>query len=366
MYGLGVVIGVLVFQIIIFVKESLMMNKLLSACRLFFLVILFFNLACAAEDVVFSVNVTKDRLSSGSALSSSGEYFSKKGSEQVGIYKRDPYKRLGAVCCHRGEVAGEFFLISQKLGDVLLQLKQTKKEGGRSATASIFSVEGTELFEIKIGTDFQEEMISIAPDKKYFSLYFRDMFFVYDSDLKPVHKFQWKSDLGSIESFTLSLGGSSALVQTNKSFVYIDFHEAIQVNLPGCNKVKLMGVSVFSGTGVDEEFFVASDTGSSCVVRKGKSKNVKLDYFGEVLGGYVSQSGIYIVTQSHIYLFENKTLTKNASFDLYDFYMKKYGKPSPYEKVMFSSFEFDEGDEMFYLRGHSSIASFFEIGVSKK
>lgn len=320
----------------------------------------------AAQDVEFSVKASRDRMEFGSILSTNAELFTTKGSSQVGIYKRNPYTRLGSVCCHEDLITEEFFLKDQLGNDQLLQVITSHSiSSGYTSVASIYSTEGHKLHGPKKISSSKDMEIYVDRDKKHFSVIDVGKASIYDAELTSIkeHVFSVKSD--DIKLFSLSNSVRSVLVGYSGVLMLVDLNSGHESNVDGCSVSDSDELKAASFGNAFNSFFIVSQSGKSCLIDEGHVKDFKIQFKGELLAVYASGMNLYVLTADSIKIIDSKSLYDKGLFEIRPYYEGKYGEQANVQPS-FSRHEFDSHNNIFYLSGGGNTGTFFEVKVVNK
>ncbi|MCP5334806.1 MAG: hypothetical protein H7A08_03825 [Oceanospirillaceae bacterium] len=331
---------------------------------IFVFIVSILSVSCAARDIEFSVTPSRDRMEVDSVFSKNSAYFTSKGSSQVGIYSRNPYKRTGSICCHKGERTEEFFLKNGEGNDLLMQLKQGEGHSDAVPMLSVFDTEGKLMAGPLNLKNSQSQLIAVSPSKEKFAVLDRGNIIVYSSNLKIIKEYSASKELSDIDAIALSNDANSVLVKNSQSLVYVDLNARKEVNVQSCDIVANQSVTLNAYETEENRFFVVANTGESCVINQGKAEEFKLTNIKDrVIGVYAAGSDLYVLTESSIFVFDQESLYKKGEFNLPAYYAKQFGDSDPYQLPLILKSEFDWHGQKLYLRGHKSTKKFYEIGV---
>lgn len=324
------------------------------------------SVSCLAQESVFYVSSSRDTMGVGSVFSKDATYFSTKGSTQIGIYSRNPYRRIGSICCHKGEVTEEYFLKGNEGEDRLLQFKKIRMQEVEVIEASIYSVKGELLVGPREMPVFSGNLFSVAPAKTHFAILNDDVVSVFDSSLNKVKDIDVSIELKGIESITISNGGDSVLIKDAASFVFLTARAGVGARVASCEAAMGDKFKVVPHDMVLNRFFVLFESGRVCIINGGEGKELKMTSFERVIGAYALDSMLYVLTEVSITAFDDKEFAAVGSFELSPYYEQQFGIPSVHEHPIFVDHEFDSKSNTFYLRGHRSANIFYEIKVTNK
>ena len=322
--------------------------------------------SCLAQEIDFSVSSSRDQMGVGSVFSKDATYFSTKGNAQIGIYSRNPYRRTGSICCHKGEITEEYFLKGNEGEDRLLQFKKIRMQGVEAIEASIYSVKGVLLVGPREMPIFSGNLFSVAPAKTYFAILNDNVVSVFDSSLNKVKDINVSIELKGIESIALSNDGDSILIKDSASFVFVAAHAGIGARVTSCDAAMGDKFKIAPHEMVLSKFLVLFESGRGCIISGGAGKEFKMASSEGVIGAYAVDSMLYVLTEVSITAFDDKEFTTVGSFELSPYYEQQFGIPSAHEYPVFLDHEFDSKSNTFYLRGHRSTNVFYEIKVTNK
>lgn len=296
-----------------------------------------------------------------SVFSKDAAYFTKKGSYQVGIFSRNPYKRTGSICCHRGENTEEIFIKDNEGGDRLLQAKKTVVNGVEVLMLSVFDVEGNLVVRPLRFPVSQDQQISVSPSKTLIVVLSGSSVGVYDADFRQVKEHTISKELKNSEVIAISNNGRAVLIKDSESFIYVDLQLGKEVNVESCSVPKgyKFKVSAFESQS-SNSFFVVSQVGDSCLIKEGGAEMFSAYFTGKLLAVYAARDVLYVLTSETITAYESKYFRKNGFFDLISYYEGQFGKSSMV-RPFFSQNEFFYQRGTFFIRGGGGSGVFFEI-----
>ncbi|WP_054112853.1 hypothetical protein [Marinagarivorans algicola] len=327
----------------------------------FVFIVSILSVSCAARDIEFSVTPSRDRMEVDSVFSKNSAYFTSKGSSQVGIYSRNPYKRTGSICCHKGEKTEEFFLKDREGNDLLMQLKQGEGHSDAVRMLSVFDTEGKLMAGPLNLKNSQSQLIAVSPSKEKFAVLDRGNIIVYSSNLKIIKEYSVSKELSNIDAIALSNDANSVLVKNSKSLFYVDLQLSREAGVAFCSVTETpeFKIAAFDAASSNSFFFV-SQAGSACVINAGEAKIFKASFTDKLLAAYATNENLHVLTSDTITTFNSTSFANIGLFELTPYYEDKFGKDSSVRPLFLKS-EFDPQSNTFFLRDGGNSGTFFEI-----
>ncbi|MFC6633227.1 hypothetical protein [Microbulbifer taiwanensis] len=299
-----------------------------------------------------------------SVYSHDAVYYLTKGSAQIGIYSRQPYKRIGSICCHRGKFTDEYFL-KGGFGDYRLLQAVKSGDGLEELLVSIYSVEGDLLAGPKKSHSVREGLLAVDRERTHFAVLNEKSIEVYDSDLNRVKEHLFSADLIDVESVAISNKVSGALIKDAESLVFIDFRTGEETFIDSCNMPKGTQFRMVSYEATLNKFLMVSQSGSSCVIDENVVQEFEVDVTGKLGSVYATNDVLLVVTSDTVAALDANTFTLNGLFELKTYYENKFGK-DPAVRPFFVQNEYDYSSNTMYLSGGGNTGSFFELKPIKQ
>jgi len=330
--------------------------------RIFISICLFCLASFDAFSMEFSVQHKQDRMGVESVMSSDGDLFTKKGSAQILVYERDPFKRLGLICCvHNVDDSKEYFILGKNDEKYILQATMVKSPDVNMVGFNVFDVFGEKKASMKFTNKYAFNSISVARSKKYFGYYDGRYVRIYDSSLNEIRRYPTKIKSEAKLKLVLSYNANGyLLVGENQIYVHMGAKDISSDNESLC--VNVLGKEVYfnSFENTDGRYVIVSQSGESCVINETVSEEFRVKIDAKVLGVYAKDESLYLVTSDSLSAFDLDLKLLESKFEVKPYYISQYGD-SPYEKPFFIDHEFNSRLNEFYLRGSLSIKTLFEV-----